>query len=280
MLNILYKVGEILAVILPWNIAYKMAVFLAKLQFSISKKDRDAVMNNLRVILPNEKEDVIRKKAIEVFVNFGLYLIEFFRFSQIDKAYIEKHFSIKGRDNLDNALKKGKGVILLAAHLGNWELAGMALSILGYKLMVVALDHKDSEINNFFKRRRQSKGIEVISLGSSIKQCYKGLKDNKVLAILGDRDFSNSGYPLDFFGRKKSIPRGPAVLSLRTGAPILPTIVTRQSLDRCVMECLPPIEISSEMNELEVMKKYTKIIEQEIAEDPSQWLMFREFWKE
>ena len=275
-----YKIGEFVTQSVPWKIAYKIGIFFAKLHFLISKKDREAVMNNLRVILPKEDQVVIRKKAKDVFINFGLYLVEFFRFSKIDRKYVESHFSIVGRENLDKARKDGKGAILLTAHIGNWELAGMALSLFGYKLMVIALDHKNSKINDFFNKRRLSKGIEVVSLGASIKRCYRGLRNNKFVAILGDRDFSRTGYSLDFLGRKKEIPRGPAVLALRTGAPIIPVLVTRQGLDRLEIECLSPIEISKGTDEIGLMKKYLKIIEDRIYKIPSQWLMFREFWKE
>ncbi|MDD5355811.1 MAG: lysophospholipid acyltransferase family protein [Candidatus Omnitrophica bacterium] len=281
MLNyLLYKFGEFLACIFPWGFAYKVGIFLANLQFLISRKDREAVINNLRVILPNEKEDVITEKAREVFVNFGLYLVEFFRFSKIDRAYVNKNFIISGKENIDSALKKGKGLIVLAAHIGNWELGGMALSLLGYPLMVIALDHKDPRINNFFKMRRQSKGIEVVSLGSSIKQCYRGLSNNKVVALLGDREFGKSGYSLDFLGKKKIIPRGAAVLALRTGAPLVPVFVTRQDLNQIKIECLPALDIPDKSSELDVIKKYAKIIEEYIYKYPSQWLMFREFWRE
>ena len=275
-----YKIGEFVTQSVPWKIAYKIGIFFAKLHFSLSKKDREVVMNNLRVILPKEDEVVIRKKAKEVFVNFGLYLVEFFRFSMIDRKYVESHFFIIGRENLDKAKEDGKGAILLTAHIGNWELAGMALSLLGYKLMVIALDHKNPKINDFFNKRRLNKGIEVVSLGASIKRCYKGLRNNKFVAILGDRDFSRTGYSLNFLGRKKKIPRGPAVLALRTGAPIIPVLVTRQGLDHLEIECLSPIEISKGTDEIGLMKKYLKIIEDRIYKIPSQWLMFREFWKE
>lgn len=277
---LLYKFGEFLVCCMPWPIAYKIGIFFSNLQFYFSKKDRDAVINNLRVILPNASNAQIQKKAKEVFVNFGLYLIEFLRFKQVDLDFINKRFTFKGREFIDDAIKEGKGAILSTIHMGNWEVAGMALSLLGYPIIAIALDHKDPRINNFFKKRRESKGMEVVSLGISIKKCYKGLKNNKLVAILGDRDFSNSSYPLDFFGRKKNIPRGPAVLSLRTGAPIIPVIITRQGIDRLNFECLPPLQVSSETSELELTKDYAKIIEMQIHKNPSQWLLFREFWKE
>jgi len=281
MLNyLLYKLGEFLACILPWRLAYGFSIILANLQFTFSKKDRESVINNLRIILPDEDEKVLSRKAKEVFINFGLYLVEFFRFSRIDRKYIDKHFSICGRENIDNALKKGKGVVLLAAHMGNWELSGMALSLLGYPLMVIALDHKNPRVNNFFRKRRESKGIEVVSLGVAIKQCYKGLKENKVVALLGDREFGDSGYSLDFLGRKKIIPRGAAVLALRTGASIVPALVSRQGLDHIKIDCPPALEVRQDESELEIVKRYARVIEDRIRKDPSQWLMFREFWKE
>jgi len=281
MLNyLLYKVGEFLACIFTWDFAYKVGAFLAKLQFLISRKDREAVINNLRVILPNKNEDEIAKKAKEVFVNFGLYLVEFFRFSRIDRVYVDKHFIISGKENIDSSLRKGKGLIFLTAHIGNWELGGMALSLLGYPLMAIALDHKDPRINNFFKMRRQSKGIEVVSLGSSVKQCYRGLRNNKIVALLSDREFGKSGYESDFLGRKKIIPRGAAVLALRTGAPLVPVFVIRQGLNQIKIECLPALDIRDNSSELDVIKKYAKIMEEYIYKYPSQWLMFREFWKE
>ena len=281
MLNyILYKIGEFLACILPWRVAYRLGAFLANLQFLISKKDRQAVINNLRVILPNEGDKELYEKAGRVFINFGLYLIEFFRFSKIDRDYIQKHSFIKGRENLDNALNKGKGVVVLTAHMGNWEVGGMALSLFGYPLIVIALDHNHPKVNDFFKNRRQSKGIEVVSLGISVKQCYKGLKENKIVALLGDREFGSSGYSLDFLGRKKIIPRGAAVLAMRTGAALIPVFVTRQGLDNLQLECLPEIEITKDISEIDIIKQYVKIIEDQICKNPTQWLMFMEFWKE
>lgn len=276
----LYKTGEFLALALPWKLAYRLGAFLAHLQFLISKKDRQAVMNNLSVIMPDATRATIKKTTKEVFLNFGLYLVEFFRFSDIDKNYVESHFSIIGQEYLDDAMRAGKGAILLTAHIGNWELGGMALSLLGYPIIAIALEHKDSKVNDFFKKRRESKGMQVVSLGISIKQCYKGLKNNKLIAILGDRDFGNSGSLMDFLRRRKRIPRGPVVLAKRTGAPIIPIFVLRKDLDHFNVECFPPIVISDKVSEKEVMQNYLKIIEEQIYKYPSQWLMFREFWKE
>ena len=276
----LYRIGEALVLFLPLKFAYRIGIFLANLQFLFAREDRNSVISNLSIILPNENKANIYKKAKEVFVNFALYLVEFFRSSEVDLDFVKKNLSIKGENFLKEAIKNGKGGIILTAHMGNWELCGMALSLLGYPLIAIALDHKNTKVNDFFRKRRVTKGLEVVSLGVAVKKCYEGLKKNKFVGILGDRDFSAMGYPLDFLNRKKIIPRGPAVLALRTGAPIIPLFSTRKGIGHIAIECFSPIEVSNKTTEIEIMQRYTKIMEEQIYKNPSQWLMFREFWKE
>lgn len=278
--HLFYKIGEFLASTFSLAFAYKVGIFFATCQFLFSKKDRLAVMNNLRIICPAENEAELRRKCKNVFINFGLYLAEFFRYKKIDKEFVNRHFTLVGFEHIDSALTKGKGAILLTAHMGNWELGGMAFGLLGYRIAAIALDHKNKKINQFFKIRRESKGIENISLGVSAKRSLRALSENKLLAIVGDRDFSNTGYPMRFLGREKKIPRGPIVLSLRSGAPVIPVIVSRQPNRDLKMECFPPLTISSNQGEEEILQQYVCLLEDQIRKLPTQWLLFREFWKE
>ena len=275
----LYKFGEFLALILPWRAAYRVGMFFSDLQYFLSEKDRDAVINNLRVILPNDDEKSIQRKTKEVFENFGLYLVEFFRSSKIDADYIKKYVNFEGIDYLKNVVKES-GAILLTAHIGNWELGGMILSSLGFHSIAIALNHSYGKVNDFFIKRRKEKGIEVIHLGLSIRKCFQGLKEKKLIAILGDRDFSNSGYEMDFLGKTKMIPRGPAVLAKKANVPIIPAFAVRRNFNYITIKVFPPIYIAQNDDERQIMSKFVKIIEQQIYEHPTQWLMFREFWKE
>jgi len=280
MLNyFLYKIGEFLALHLPEKIAYMLGLFLSDLQYYISKKDRDAVINNLKIILPNEKPEVIKQKAREVFRNFGIYLVEFFRSPKIDAKYIDRFISFEGIDYLKNILKQ-TGAILLTAHIGNWELGGMVLSLLGFRSIAIALDHSFGKVNNFFINRRKEKGIEVIPLGIAVRRCFHGLKEKKLVAILGDRDFSNSSYEVAFLGRTKKIPRGPAVLAKKANVPIVPAFAIRKKLNYLTIKVLAPIYVRPNESDIEIIKRFVKVIEEQIYQYPTQWLMFREFWKE
>lgn len=239
-------------------------------------------MDNLRAVLDAPDDRALNRIAKEVFVNFAKYLVDFFRFSKLDRNYIESNVKIVGKDNLDEALKRGKGVIALTAHIGNYELGGAIVALLDYPLNAVALDHKNKLVNNFFVRQRQIVKIKVISMGAALKRCYECLTKGEMLALLGDRDFSNRGVRLKFFGRDSLIPRGPAVLRLRTGASILPVFIVRLPDDTFQLSFERPISYSPtgdfEYDVRQVTERCIGVIEEYVRRYPSQWFMFARFW--
>jgi KDO2-lipid IV(A) lauroyltransferase len=187
---------------------------------------------------------------------------------------------------MDEALTRGKGAIGLTAHLGNWELCAQILARLGYKMNAIALKHTHSRIDNFFSRQREVTGIKVIPVGLGVRKCFTALKNNEIVGILGDRDFSGeNGIVVDFFGRSILAPLGPAVLSLRTGAAIVPAFVIRDEKDdRYFRYIFTPViypEYSGdEPKDIKnITKKYIKVIEEYVRLYPQQWFVFHEFWK-
>lgn len=239
-------------------------------------------MDNLRAVLDTRGEAAIRKISKEVFINFAKYLVDFFRFSKLTEEYIGRNVKVTGRDNLDVALKRGKGAILLTAHIGNYELGGAVVSLLGYPFNAVALDHKNKLVNKFFIRQRQTANINVIPLGMALKKCYACLKQGEVLALLGDRDFLNHGVKIKFFKKDSLLPKGASALSLRTGASVIPTFFIRLPDDTFELTFERPISYSPSGDPEEdtrlIMKKGVEVMEKYIKRYPSQWYMFRNFW--
>ena len=220
-LYILYRMGIFLALNVPLKVGYKIATFLAIVKYTFSPRDRRYIQKNLRIALSQKSDEEIARLSRQAFINFAKYLVDFFRFSKIDARYIEKNVLIKNRGYIDEALSHKKGVILVGAHIGNWELAAAVVAALGYKLNVVALNHSYKKINDFFIGQRNSKGITVIPVGMAVRRCFDVLRKNEVLGMLGDRDFTNHGFKTIFFGKKAIIPKGPAAFSLKTGAPLI-----------------------------------------------------------
>jgi KDO2-lipid IV(A) lauroyltransferase len=300
MLNyILYKIGQFIALCLPLKVVYKIAVFFSDIHYIFADKDRAAVTANLKAIFPEKSDLEIRRIKIRIFRNFAKYLVDFFRLSKLDKEYIKYNLRVENPHYFDQALSSGKGVIVLSAHIGNWELGGVLIALLGYDLWVVALEHKYKKINDFFDSQRKSKGVNVIPFNKSVRQSINILKENKLLALVGDRDFTKEGgIVIDFFGKPTSFPKGPAALSLKTGAAIVPGFMVRNEDDSFTLKIHPPIYSTlreekphgsdneksftrmSEKDLQELSNRYKIIIEDYIKKYPEQWYVFRKFWIE
>lgn len=279
----LYRLAQFLAMYLPLNISYKLAVFSADVKYYFSKTDRNSVKSNLRLILGKEPFEIDRL-AKEVFRNFGRYLVDFFRFPKIDSEYIDANVEISGIENVREALLLKKGAVMVSSHIGNWELGGAVFAIMGNPLAAVVVNHKYEKINELFINQRLSKGIDVIPLGGAFKKCLGALSKNKGVAVLGDVDFSGHGIKTKFFNKITKIPKGPAMLSLITGAPIIPCFMIRKNSYKYQFFFEKSISYKPtgkiDFDVTYITKKVVEIMETYIRKYPSQWLIFREFWSE
>ena len=286
MLYLLYRIGAFLALTLPIKIAYRIADISGTVYYFLAKRDRKIVTDNIKVVL-NRSENIhkISKISRHVFINFARYLVEFFRTPSLDLKYIEKHIKIEGRENLDKALDLGKGAVLLSAHLGNWELGAAILSMLGYKINIIAWAHKNSLINNFFLQQRQSKGIMVIPLGAGVRKAFSALRNNEIVALLGDIDYTKpeTGIKVKLFGRDTVLPKGPAAFSLKTAAPIVPIFLLREKANKFRFVLTKPIIFkplrNAESDLIALTEKVAKVIEFYVARYPGQWFMLTPRWQ-
>jgi KDO2-lipid IV(A) lauroyltransferase len=280
---LIYKAGQFIALTLPLKVAYIAAVIISDLRYIFAFQDRRAVKENLKVIFPQKSDREIRRIRIRMFNNFAKYLVDFFRFSKIDLEYIKNNVHIENKHYFDEALSRGKGVIVLTAHLGNWELGGIVVALLGYPFWAVALPHKHKKVDAFFNAQRQSKGVNVIPLGKAVRQCLNVLKENKLVALVGDRDFTEKGIIVDFFGKPAFFPEGPAAFALKTGASIVPGFIVRNKDDSFTLKIEKPLEFNPALDAgkdlKEIVGQYKIIIEDYIRRYPDQWYMFRRFWK-
>jgi KDO2-lipid IV(A) lauroyltransferase len=148
--------------------------------------------------------------------------------------------------------------------------------------MAVALSHNDERVNDFFNAQRKSKGVYIIPLGKAVRQCLSVLKDNRILALVGDRDFAERGMILPFFGRPAHFPEGPAAFALKTGAPIVPGFTLRNPDDTFTLRFEKPIECilsgNTEKDTREIIMRYKEVMEAYIKKYPDQWYMFKHFW--
>ncbi len=277
-----YRLGQFIAMTLPLKMAYALAVLLADLRYLFAFRDRRFVFGNLRVIFPDKSSGERHRICRRVFCNFAKYLVDFFRFEKIDKEYISKNIKLENLHYFDQALARGKGVVVLTAHLGNWELGGVVLAQLGYPFWVVALPHKHKRVNDFFNGQRASKGIKVIATGKAVRSCIQQFRNNNMVALVGDKDFTANGITVDFFNKPTHFPEGPAALSFMTEAAIVPGFMLRNPDDSFTLRIEKPLEFTPTLNKekdlVDLITLYKNIFEDYIRKYPEQWYAFRQFW--
>jgi Kdo2-lipid IVA lauroyltransferase/acyltransferase len=284
---LLYKIGQFIVNVLPLGWAYGFAQIFSDLQYTFSPQDRRNVRSNIKIIL---NQDTVDEHLVrEVFRNFGRYLVDFFRMVRyLDQDFIKS--SIKdehnGVEHVREVLKRGKGAIIITAHIGNWELGGVLMSKLGFPILAVALPHKHKWVNALFNEQREHSGMPVVPPTVAVRRCLEMLRANQSIALVADRDFGPHGLEMNFLGRPTLLPKGPAVLSLKTGAGIVPTFLIRNPDHTFTISFAPPVyppfvddqtTVGDEVLK-GIINQYIKAIEDKIRQHPSQWLMFREFW--
>ncbi|MCM8832248.1 MAG: lysophospholipid acyltransferase family protein [Candidatus Omnitrophica bacterium] len=274
----LFIIGKFLALIFPRAVCYFVAKILAHLHFYLSTTDRESVYYNFSVFVSDKKK--LKKYAKEVFVNFSYYLVDFFRYQKLNSEFISKYVHINGWENLEEAIFRKKGIILLSPHFGNYELGAAIFSMLGYSFYSIVLPHKDRRIDDFFNKQRSMVGLKVFLLGYNPKKYLKLLKEGKILALLADRDFSNSSIKVKIFSRYALVPRGPAFFALKTGATIIPSFLIREKKFFYNLIFEKPIFCDNNRykKEEEIVSAYITVLERYLKRYPQQWYLFEKYW--
>ena len=203
----LYKISQFIVNTLPIRAAYAFAQVLSDLQYMVSPTDRRSVRSNIRKILNSEQVD--EKLVRDVFRNFGRYLVDFFRMARyLNEDFVSKNVKCEGTDNVREVLKRGKGAIIVTAHIGNWEMGAVVMKKLGFPILAVALPHKHKLVNDLFNAQRELSGVNVVAPSVAVRRCLEKLKANESIALVADRDFGTHGVEMDFLGYKTLLPKG------------------------------------------------------------------------
>jgi KDO2-lipid IV(A) lauroyltransferase len=272
----------------PKDLAF-MAKIMGTIVFFFVKKYRERVTSNLSVAFGREKNiGEIKTLAREVFFHFTLTPLEAVYF--LANALVSEQFflkiKIKGKEHLETALAKKKGVIALGAHLGAFTLLGARLAVEGYPINFMI---NQENFPKLWKRLNAYQGIIGPKIfppkptTTSIKKSLNCLRRNEILYLIADEQQRHGGLPVQFFDQIAYTPPGPAIFSLKTGAPILPMFVIRENRIEWTLVIGHPIEIertSDEKKDTELLTgKFTKAIEDSIKQYPSQWPWLNRRWK-
>ncbi len=270
-----YRLVEWLGDRLSDEAAFRVAQKAADLGWRWARAQRRAVEDNLSVVVGGRIPERSRRGR-EVFRHFARYLVEFFSAHRVDDPLI----TIEGFDHLVEAQRRGRGTIVLTAHLGNWEVGAIALHRMGFPVSAVALPHGEARTDRVFNRQRERCGIRVIPLGAAAaRQSLQSLREGRVLGLLGDQEFGDQGLPIAFCGGQLMLPRGPALLSLRGEAPAVPIFLIREGLWRFRLCIERPIWPEGDSEKDAAIRRltaaYAAVMERYVKRFPEQWIMFR-----
>jgi KDO2-lipid IV(A) lauroyltransferase len=222
----------------------------------------------------------VSRAARHAFQNFGRYLIEVMRLPVLDPADARRRVTFVGWDDLAAARgTEGKGVLICAVHVGVMDLLAPAVMVEGEKLSVVGDDTTYGRLYDHLAAIRGVHGVDVIGW-RNLRRLYKVLQDGGNLVLLCDGPYRPGDVPVEFLGAATTLPAGPALLSARTGAAILPIGARRTADDRLEAWGLPVIRATStEPAEIyRATQALADALGSVIAADPGQWYMFRPVW--
>ena len=270
---------------IPKSIIHFLGNLLGILIYYIDFTHRRIVKRNLKFAYPEWKDGEICKIAGRIFRNVGITFFEILQMGFFSKEDFLRNIRIKGEEHLKKAVAGGKGVIIISAHLGNWEAASLfSPCYLGYPVTVVARNIESGFVNRRLIKFRSRFGNSVIDKEGALPEMMNTLRNGKILALLIDQGTKRSeGVELLFFGKKVTVTPAAAMLALRCKSPVIPVFCVREDDRKLTIIVEPPVQIVRTNNLREDLKTnaqiMTDIIEKAVRKYPDQWLWLHKRWK-
>lgn len=235
-----------------------------------------------RVVGPSTSDADLDRLVVAAFDSYARYWLESFRLASMTRDELEATMSWEGLSRLDEALGRGKGVILALPHLGAWDFGGAWLAAVGHPLTVVVETLEPPELFAWFAELRESFGLTVVAHGPAAGSLLlRALRGNGIIALLSDRDLARTGIEVDFFGERTTLPAGPATLALRTGATILPCTIYYEGAGHLGI-VRPPVDTTRRGSLREDVARITQALAGElegmIRRAPEQWHLMQPNW--
>ncbi len=280
----LLKIAAFVIGHLPVFFTKLLAKLFGALAYKLALRHRKTARENLDrafkdELTPGEKDRIVRK----VFENLAGMLFEFMRIPWLAPSDVERLYEVEGIDNLKGALAKKKGVMILTAHFGNWEMLAAFFGLSGNTMDVVARDLDNPAVDEFVKWVRTRSGTRVVSKNRAMRRLLRSLSGNGIIGILLDQNVaSNEGVFVDFFGTPACTNKGPALIVAASGAAIVPAFIAKEDgRHRLVFlpEVAPACTGDKAKDALETTARCTKIIEDMIRKRPDQWFWVHRRWK-
>ncbi|MFH0947219.1 MAG: lysophospholipid acyltransferase family protein [Planctomycetota bacterium] len=272
--------------ILPPRLAFWLTDRMGDLAYHLDREHRLVAQKNLAAVFGGAAEDQEhRRRARMVFRHFMRVAAEFALLPRlIEKRGLEDVIQIEGRQNVEQALSLGKGVIVFTGHVGNWEVVAAAAEPLGLKLHSVGRTMDNHLLDRFLTRERTRYARSVIPKEGGLREIVRVLRSGEAVAMLLDQHAGRSGIDVDFLGRPASTFRAAAELSVRFGLPLLGGFGVRvDDSPRFKLTFDPPLLPVPGADKNQEVRRLTQAASDAIAErvmsHPEQWNWLHRRWR-
>ncbi len=279
-LAVLTPLGLVLAY-LPTRLSLWVGARFGDLAWAALSGRRAVALENLERALGAETSAEERARIGRAsFRHLGMNLVEACIFFFRPPARLFSRVELRGIDNLVGAAARGRGVLILTAHLGNWELLAASSTLTPVPPSAIVRPLDDPLLDAILERLRTRGGFEVIAKRDALADIRDALRRGRMIGVLLDQNASRrEGVFAPFFGIPASTSKGLALIALRTGAPVVPSFIRREPTGGHVVEFHPALAPPVDNDPVAYTHTFNEVIEAAIRRVPDQWFWLHRRWK-
>ncbi|MCB9800503.1 MAG: lysophospholipid acyltransferase family protein [Candidatus Omnitrophica bacterium] len=278
------------AAFLVWCLPRPFALWIARclgfFAFGVVLRQRKKTLKHLEFAYGREKSPYeIKIIGRQVFENLAQTAVEILRFSKLNHQKVSSLVDYgDGIEKIAKLLEEKKGLIIVTAHIGNWELLAGAMALAGFSGAVIARKIYYEPYNRWITGLRKSVGVDTLYRDQATRSILKVLSNNQIIGILPDQDVDSvQGMHVDFFNHPAYTPVAPVRLAFVSGAPILACFMIRKDDGKYELKTGEPLRPVIKTTRQEAVGEYTQQIMREfervIRQYPDQWAWMHDRWK-
>ncbi|MCX6338368.1 MAG: lysophospholipid acyltransferase family protein [Candidatus Aureabacteria bacterium] len=270
--------------VIPARVIFAIGTFGGWCAYYLLGRERRRTLANLALAYRQEKSAAERARiARAVFVNLGRNLSELALYPRLDDAQFRQLVTMEGKEIIDRELRKGKGVLIITGHIGNWELFPSYIIMSGYSGGVVARRAYYEKYERLLLGLRRSKGFRVFYRDESPKAVLRTLRNNEIIGILADQDVRKlDGVFVEFFGIPAYTPTAPVLIAMTSGAPLVPARIVREGRRHRILVEEPIVLRATGDRKSDLVyntQQWSRCIERYIRARPEQWVWMHRRWR-
>ncbi len=268
---------------LPHRAARPLGAGLGAAAWRLDRRRRRIVDRNLAAAFPELDAEARRDLAAGCFRHFGSLFTDTLSVGRFDAVELCRRWTLEGWEHVDAAERAERGMLIMGAHLGDWEIANHPVPLYRGPMHVVHRPADNPWLDRELGRWRDRFGNRAIGRRGAARGMLRVLRDRGRVAILIDqRVRGGEEIPVPFFGRPTLTTPALARVSLRTGAPVVPLFGFFRPGGRYRVRFHPPIWPEGDGDEAvaALTARYLAVVEAEVRERPAEWLWLHDRWKE